>query len=281
MSRLATRTRLQRRAYCGFGRTVTNAANASVLRFIGAKVLGYALLTTGLSLALLPSYLARILLFPELPIALAPLVGLSPLSAGGLIYVVVHVLQVALLLMLVRYWERQPWTSVGFKKISLRDGIIGLVAWFVAIRIAMVSARINWSISAIGPSVAASLSDHNSPWVLGHGFGLVFITAGTIAEELGSRAYVIERFTALTGRIWFAGCISLLASTVMHIPAWGTQGALSRASTLLVFVLLYMWRRNLFLSILTHLLMNMNLFILIFVVTLPAPIRSWLLYIIM
>jgi membrane protease YdiL (CAAX protease family) len=83
--------------------------------------------------------------------------------------------------------------------------------------------------------------------------------ADSFAEEIGSRAYVIERFTMLTGKFWVGGCLSVAASLFMHIYIWGVHGAMERLPSLLLLTALYMWRRNLGASVLAHFLIDAEL----------------------
>jgi len=232
----------------------------------------YAPLAVGLCLALLPVERAWLLVFPELPSALAGLAGTSAEEGYGLANITGFLADATLLLLLVRYWERLQWGSVGVRMISARDLFIALALWFIDLRTKTFFARMHWFAPPPPPLGSA-------PLVLSRKLGFAYILAAVVVEELGSRAYIIERFMTLTGSVWIAGAISMLASIMLHVPAWGVEGALARAPALLVFVLLYLWRRNLPLCLLTHLLFDVHLYTLIFLLKLPDPIRSWLLYV--
>jgi len=253
---------------------MTTARNRT-LREIGLECWRYAPLAVGVCLAVFPVARVWVLIFPELPSALARLAGLSPESAYSVADTIGLSIHVTSLLLLVRYWERQQWDSVGLKMISARDVLIAFVVWLIELRAMRLTGRmLRWRIPLLGhpprPSFGLAL--------IRDGFNFANIAASAAVEELGSRAYIIERFRALTGSIWIAGAVSLLASVIIHVPGFGVQGAVARAPILLVLVLLYLWRRNLPLCVLVHVGVNTHHSLTMSLLKLPEPLRSWVLY---
>jgi membrane protease YdiL (CAAX protease family) len=235
----------------------------------------YLPLAVGVCLALLPVEHAQLLVIPELPGALARLAGLSPAPTYAAAAIVGSLLDATLLLVLVRYWERRRWDSVGVKMISPRDVLIAYVVWLIELRAMRLTGRmVRWHIPLLGdpPPPSFSLA------LVGDPFNFARIATSAAAQELGTRAYIIERFRALSGSIWIAGAVSLLASVILHVPGWGLQGAVARAPIQLVLVLLYLWRRNLPLCVLVHVLVNTHHSIVMSLLKLPEPIRGWVLY---
>jgi membrane protease YdiL (CAAX protease family) len=180
------------------------------------------------------------------------------------------------LLAVVRYWEGKSLESVGMKKPSAGDcgAALGLFLLSIVIRVVAQQARPGVrNLSDTGFALAAGVRHINyymlgmSPaqdrrlWIVQvpPGLGYALVAADAFAEELGTRAYVIERVAALTGSQWFAAVLSLMISFGRHIDKFDMEGV-TRALTLLPLlvlpVLLYMWRRNLPACALLHFLID-------------------------
>jgi membrane protease YdiL (CAAX protease family) len=75
-----------------------------------------------------------------------------------------------------------------------------------------------------------------------------------VSEETILRGYAIERLQEITKSTWIGASIAYALDLLVHVPAWGVAGSISRAPALFVFVCLYLWRRNLAACILAHVL---------------------------
>ena len=75
-----------------------------------------------------------------------------------------------------------------------------------------------------------------------------------IVEELIARGFAIEQLKTVTHRTMVAAVVALLADLAIHIPFWGYRYAIAIAPLQLMFVLTYLWRRNLTPCIVAHIL---------------------------
>lgn len=83
------------------------------------------------------------------------------------------------------------------------------------------------------------------------------IVNAAIVEEVFFRGLLIERVTALTRRAWVGGVASWVVFVVSHIAGSGLTESLTIVGvSSLVFVLLYLWRRNLWVCIVAHIISN-------------------------
>jgi membrane protease YdiL (CAAX protease family) len=78
---------------------------------------------------------------------------------------------------------------------------------------------------------------------------VIVVAAG---EEWLYRGYAIERLATLTGNLWTAGAISLLAFGLAHLPLWGLGPSLTTLVSGGLFTALYIWRRDIVFLMLAH-----------------------------
>lgn len=161
-------------------------------------------------------------------------------------------------ILIVLFWERQPLSSIGIKKITGRDwlwGILGFIAGalvFIFTTPIIVALGLKTTSAGIGQLAQV-------PIVLRLG---VVLTAG-ITEEILFRGYPIERITNLTGRFGLSVVIAYTVFVLLHIPFWGLGGTIQIGVWTLLVTLLYVKRRNLLACMLMHLLNDAYAFILL------------------
>jgi len=173
-----------------------------------------------------------------------------------------------LLVAFVRWWEQRDWSSIGLKKMNWLDSAAVLATCVLAFAIKALGMR-------LAPAPARGHPKGNALLFLPRGLRFAYIAADAVVEELGSRAYLVERLTDIGGNIWIVGGVSWAASLLIHFRAWGFSGTLFRAPSLLLLVALYVWRRNLLASVLAHFLVDAELSL---VVMLPKPLMRWILF---
>jgi membrane protease YdiL (CAAX protease family) len=81
------------------------------------------------------------------------------------------------------------------------------------------------------------------------------ITAG-VAEEFLYRGYALERLTTLTGNLPVAAMISLAIFALGHLAVWGWIEVANALVGGLALTCLYLWRRNLPLNIMAHMVVD-------------------------
>jgi uncharacterized protein len=97
---------------------------------------------------------------------------------------------------------------------------------------------------------------HKPAWLV-----LLAVATAGITEELIFRAYPLERLRTLTGRSWPGVVITLSVFVPLHLP-WGLAhmfGVVLPYGALMTG--LYLWRRNLPFVMLTHLLVDVPVFL--------------------
>ena len=83
---------------------------------------------------------------------------------------------------------------------------------------------------------------------------IVLTTATT--EEVLFRGYPVERLGEALGNIWYGVAFSLVLFTLPHVLFFGPTWLLQQGVGVLLAYGLYVWRRNLFASMLMHLIGN-------------------------
>jgi uncharacterized protein len=80
---------------------------------------------------------------------------------------------------------------------------------------------------------------------------LLGVTAGVFEETL-YRGYALERLSSMLRSKWLAALATLVLFTVMHVPAVGWAHLLPVAIVGSLVTLLYLWRRDLLVNVVTH-----------------------------
>jgi membrane protease YdiL (CAAX protease family) len=183
--------------------------------------------------------------------------ALSWISAWESIGLISKVAVIIAIPLLVVYWERRPLTSIGVRTVSLGDllaAILVLLAYLqISPRLLAVADRI--------PTLAAELTIGSAMYAsLPKWLDLSGLLANGIAEEVGFRGYAIERIEELTGSKLLGASVPFIVNVFMHAPTWGLYGMLIKAPILMLFVALYLWRRNLPACVLAHILIDIRAF---------------------
>jgi membrane protease YdiL (CAAX protease family) len=159
---------------------------------------------------------------------------------------------IAALLAFVVGVERLPLQSVGISKPRVTDmvwaGAIGLVSAVVGIGLYLFVQGFEPGVETAAGQLVSAMS------LLGK---IHLILNAAIVEELFFRGFLIERTTTATHRVWLAGIASFVLFVVSHLSGSGLIETLTIVSVgTLVFVLLYLWRRNLVLCVVAHTVSN-------------------------
>jgi membrane protease YdiL (CAAX protease family) len=163
-------------------------------------------------------------------------------------WLVAFVVLVAGVAAIADFAEGLSFADIGFGRIS-RQSIpwaIGLTLFFTL----AYGPAVNWMLAKTrlggfeaGQSQLATLPS----WYLA--LTVVIVAAG---EEWLYRGYAVERLAALTGNIYAAGALSLIAFGIAHLPLWGIGASLSTLLAGAIVTALYIWRRDISFLILAH-----------------------------
>ncbi len=128
---------------------------------------------------------------------------------------------VAALLALVHFWEREPFSSIGFHNPTWKDvgwGFGGFVLGILAFAaITPLVYNLDVGTTEGGIRKLAELPLHTRI--------MIVITAG-VTEEVLFRGYPIERLIQWTGKPFLSAAIAYAFFVGLHAPFWGLGGAL-------------------------------------------------------
>ncbi len=126
-----------------------------------------------------------------------------------------------------------------------------LTAFLVLVYGPLVYAFLNWS--GLGAFEHGQAGLNLLPkWYLA--LAIIIVAGG---EEWLYRGFAIPVLEQLTGNIWLAGVISLLAFGLVHLPLWGFGVSLTTLFGGAIFTLLFIWRRDATSLMLAHALTDL------------------------
>jgi len=158
---------------------------------------------------------------------------------------------VALLLGYVRWVERQPLSSIGFRRPGIRNILIGIAAGIVVFAglagiYLVILPALQFKEDPLVTQVMSLMLAKPIWW------RLTLILRGTIAEEIIFRGYAIERLLELTGSFSIAGIISCTVFAFEHLGVWSWGHVVIAGFAGAMLTLLYTWRRNLWVNMIAH-----------------------------
>jgi membrane protease YdiL (CAAX protease family) len=169
-------------------------------------------------------------------------------------------LLVGVLLGIVVYWEGRRLASVGLRLPTRTEVAVGLGAGLGAVVVGLLVTGVAVvTLNLEQPETLSAISRLSLP------IQLAIVGTAVVVEEILWRGYPIERLTELTGRVWVGAVVSGVVFLAVHYPAWGLVGAIPQAVFTVVLVGVYVWSRNVVVSMLTHGVINV-----VMVLVLPA-----------
>jgi tetratricopeptide (TPR) repeat protein/membrane protease YdiL (CAAX protease family) len=179
--------------------------------------------------------------------------GMSQYGCWSLINIAYQLIATAVILGLVVAVERKSLSSVGLRRPTLSDVGLGL-ALFVAVEIAGAVFRVLLLYFFPNSMVNVANCQLNSFSRVPAGLGLFVAAAAGISEEIAARGFAIDRLRIVTGRLGLAAAVALALDLAEHIPYWGWRYAIEIAPMQLLFVLMYLWRKDIMACIIGHFL---------------------------
>jgi membrane protease YdiL (CAAX protease family) len=85
---------------------------------------------------------------------------------------------------------------------------------------------------------------------------LRLVLRAAVVEETLFRGYPIERLTEILGNKWAAVLIPMVLFTAARVPFWGLAQAIPVVLASILMTLLYIWKRDLGLNIVAHLVID-------------------------
>lgn len=162
---------------------------------------------------------------------------------------------VGMLLYVVRV-ERRPLSSIGFRAVGLKDGIIAILAGFLilallALILLVVFPALHWTESSQEASILA----------LPYWLNVLIVVRAAVSEEILFRGYPMERLEELTGSRAIAGVVTCTVFTLDHISFWGWHHLFIAGSAGAALTVLYFWRRNIWVNMIAHFMVDAAAFL--------------------
>jgi membrane protease YdiL (CAAX protease family) len=158
---------------------------------------------------------------------------------------------VVIALLYVCLIEQRPLSSIGIRKPGVVDLALAvatgalIVALMAAVYLVIFPA-LHWNEGGQLKSISAI-----PRWLQ-----CIVVVRAAVSEEITFRGYGIERVQELTGSRAIAGLATLSVFTIDHISFWGWHHLLVAGSAGAVLTLFYLWRRNLWASMLAHFIVD-------------------------
>jgi membrane protease YdiL (CAAX protease family) len=162
---------------------------------------------------------------------------------------------IAAMLLYVRKVERRPLSSIGFRNPGIGNTLIGVAAGVAVLAVFGAMYFVVLPALHLGDAVATTATGNAllaAPWW----WRFISTVRAAIAEEVLFRGYAMQRIEELSGSRAVALLLSLVVFTIDHVTYWGWSHELIVATGGLAFSLLYLWRRNLWVNIIAHFIVD-------------------------
>ena len=156
-----------------------------------------------------------------------------------------------ILIAVIRFRERLGWHSVGLGRAPLGNTVVWVLIGLVGVAVAIAASfgvitLFGWKFGGSQGGSAEALP----LWVT-----LIVVIRAGFVEELFYRGYAIERLESLTGNRVLAVALPLLLFALFHYRQ-GWAGITIALLTGAVLTAVYMYKRNLWVTITTHFLVD-------------------------
>lgn len=163
---------------------------------------------------------------------------------------------VAGILLYVARVERRPLSSIGFRAVGVKDGIIAilsgmLILALLALILLVVFPALHWSESSQQASIVS----------LPYWLNVLIVLRAAVSEEILFRGYPMERLEELTGSRAIAGVVTCAVFTLDHISFWGWHHIFIAGTAGAALTILYLWRRNIWVNMIAHFMVDAAAFL--------------------
>lgn len=186
-------------------------------------------------------------------IPVAAIFSLPVHAAAAIVMLVQEALTVIVLVSVVSRWEGLPLRSMGVGFPQAADVPYAIATAAASVFLSAVL-ELHFLRTAPAPRIAATERGVAALAALPLWLRVAQAFGNGMAEEIGARGYVMEHIISSTGMPFLALGVSSLASTMMHIPAWGPYYALAVLPAEAAFAVLYLFRRNIWPCVAAHFL---------------------------
>jgi uncharacterized protein len=177
--------------------------------------------------------------------------------AHGVLYELIIWGSVAAILLYVTRVEKRPLSSIGFRAPGIKDVTVAVLAGILILACLaavyyLVFPALHWNENQQMASASAA------PYWL----QVLIVVRAAVSEEVFFRGYALERLQELTGNPVVAAIISCTIFTLDHVGFWGWPHIFIAGPAGILLTLLYLWRRNLWVNMIAHFIVDGAAFLL-------------------
>ncbi|UTW66184.1 CPBP family intramembrane metalloprotease [bacterium SCSIO 12643] len=163
---------------------------------------------------------------------------------------------VVLIFLILFYGEKGTLISIGFKNVTSRTFLIGILGG-VGLMVIMAIIQVIYRKKGNG----SPENNYEKIIKLSYPYRIFIVLTAAFAEEILYRGYAIERLSLFTHNIWIAGIISTIFFTVAHIYAWSLRHLIPVFLSGLFLAILYIIERDIVACIIAHFIVDSVAFI--------------------
>ena len=156
----------------------------------------------------------------------------------------------AIVLLWLLYAERLPVSSIGFRPLTWKGVVIGIVAALVLTAIQILQFAV--IVPLFHLDTAAILARRQSIMNTPYWYRILLVLRAAVTEEVIYRGYLIEKVRQLSKSTTAAVILSVAAFTYSHLSGWGPVQLIAVGGGGLVFALLYVWKKDLPSNMIAH-----------------------------
>jgi membrane protease YdiL (CAAX protease family) len=162
---------------------------------------------------------------------------------------------IAAVLWYVRRIERRPLSSIGFRAPGAANVALGVLSGVAILGVLAAMIYLVLPVLHLNDPVAATAGG-SALMATPFWWRFVSTVRAAVSEEVLFRGYAMQRIEELTGSRAAATILSLAVFAIDHVVYWGWNHELVVIVGGLAFSLLYLWRRNLWVSIVAHFIVD-------------------------
>ncbi|WP_211442936.1 CPBP family intramembrane glutamic endopeptidase [Collimonas humicola] len=157
----------------------------------------------------------------------------------------------------VHFVEKRPLASIGLFRPKWTDLPIAIV--FGMVTLAGLIAIINIGLPAFGLQLNGENVSQigNTPFW----WRAISVVRAAASEEILFRGYAIERIQEFSKSKVAAAIITCVVFTLAHVGSWGWSHILVAGFGGIAFTVLYLWKRNLWLNVIAHFMVDAAAFL--------------------
>ena len=161
-----------------------------------------------------------------------------------------------IIILIVLRVEKQSLESIGLVAIHWKQILLAVgIGIFLSSTVPLLTMLASKIIPATDEGSISAVAESVSPLLL-----LASVITAGITEEILYRGFPIGRLSEITGSTWLAVLVAVFAFTLPHFLGWNLAHVIGVVLPLgVVLSLLYLWKGNLLLNMIVHMMVNLPL----------------------